>query len=224
MTNIDFVFTEILPIIKNKPQDMAEYTKKQMSLVNELLHDMPQYACPSFCSSCCSGSILMSYVEYINILLSMNETELEHIFSSQLGVMEDGGKLRCPFIQEDKDKEHCAIYEVRPLICRVFGTSASPCQEEIKFPQFPDELFYHAYNTLYYMTEDSFIGLPLPDDLVLYEAPFDIWAIADSGKTAELIDIFKRHGSMRSVLFNLNDNSFFTMKEDGKRQIISWNK
>lgn len=224
MKKINFTFLEILDEVKEKPADMAEYAKQQMERVSETLHDMPPYACPSSCSNCCHGSILMSYVEYINILLHLHDTDedlLTHLFTSRLGVLEDDGKLLCPFVRDEKEKEHCAIYMERPLICRVFGTSASPCEEDIDHPKFPDELFYHAYNMLYYMSDGSFIGLPLTDNLVLYEAPFDIWAVADSGRTSELMDIFKEHGSMRSVLYDLVGNRFFTIIETGERHYIS---
>lgn len=225
MKKINFTFVDILNEIKEKPADMANYSKRQMERVKETLREMPQYACPTSCSNCCHGAILMSYVEYINILLNIHEAggdeKLEQLFSTRLGVMEDGSKLLCPFVRDEKEEEHCAIYTERPLICRVYGTSASPCEEDIDHPEFSDELFYHAYNMLYYMSDGSFIGLPLTDELVLYEAPFDIWAVADSGKTTELMDIFKQHGSMRSVLFDLIENCFFTITEDGERHYIS---
>ncbi|EEG78770.1 YkgJ family cysteine cluster protein [Dethiobacter alkaliphilus] len=225
MKKMAFGFKEIREHILDKPEDMTQYACTQMDAVQKVLKDMPDYTCPASCNDCCHGSILMSYVEYVGILKCLRERyspeELEQLFAERLGVLEEEGKLLCPFVRDEREKEHCAIYTHRPLICRVFGTTASPCSvKELEPAHLPEAPFYRAYNMLYYMEDGSFIGLPLTDDLALYEAPFDIWAIADSGQTEELIDLFNEHGSMRAVICDVPQNRFFTLLPDGTRQYL----
>jgi Fe-S-cluster containining protein len=224
MKKLNFNFSDILETVSDKPADMLEYAKEQMGRVKQLLNEMPDYTCPPSCKECCHGSILMSYVEYINALQGLRERygpdRLAEIFTERLGVLEDEGKLLCPFVNDAKEEEHCGIYQERPLICRVFGTTASPCEEDIAHPHFPEGPFYRAYNLLYYVDDGSFIGLPLTEGLALYEAPFDIWAIADSGQVEELMELFAQHGSMRAVICDLAEDTYFTILPDGKRKYL----
>lgn len=219
---IDFPFAALVDLVKNKPDDLSDYARQQMGLVKEMLHVMPPFACTPSCNQCCHGTILMSYVEYVHILnclLAQGGVDgLGELFSC-LGVLEEEDKLLCPFINDLREKEHCSIYAERPLICRVFGTSAAPCEEEIEYPSFSEALFYKAYDLLYYMETGNFIRLPLEDGLALYEAPFDIWAIADSGRTTQLMELFKLHGSMRAVLYDTQENRFFAIS-GGQRHYL----
>lgn len=224
MEKLAFDFQAILASILDKPADMFEYGREQLDRVRQLLQTMPAYACPSSCRLCCHGSILISYVEYVHILQclreNLNADELTELFVQRLGVLEED-KLLCPFVNDRKEAEHCAIYYDRPLICRVYGTTAAPCAEEISHPRFPLAPFYQAYNLLYYLADGSFIGLPLQDGLALFEAPFAIWAAADSGKIEELLDVFAKHGSMRSVICEVVANRFFTILPGGERQYLA---
>lgn len=219
MDKLDFAFADIIDDVSEKPPDMELYARQQMDSMRKMLKDMPVYACPAPCNRCCHGSILMSYVEYISIIAALRgrggREKIAELFTSRLGNMAAAGKLLCPFVSEEKNAEHCDIYDHRPLICRVFGTSASPCKEDIAHPHFPAATFYRTYNNLYYLEDGSFIGLPLTETLALYEAPFDIWAIADSGRTMELMAIFEQHGSMRAVICNLPPARFFTILPGG---------
>lgn len=225
MEKLAFNFQAIFASILDKPAEMTDYAKEQMDRVRRLLHTMPAYTCPLSCNLCCHGSILMSYVEYIHILHRLQEKygaeKLSALFSERLGVLEEEDKLLCPFIDTNKKAEHCAIYDDRPLICRVYGTTAAPCATEIDQPHFPSASFHQAYNLLHYLADGSFIGLPLPDGLALFEAPFSIWAAADSGKTEEVLKIFAEHGSMRAVICDLPANRFFTILPGGERQYIT---
>lgn len=218
---IEFDFAQIAHAVLDKPAEMTEYALQRMKAACGALSGMPFYACPPACNSCCHGTILMSYVEFVHLLHvlhgKLGAAGLEKLFAGRLGVLEQEGKLLCPFVDDEKEAGHCTVYGDRPLICRVFGTSASPCAEEIAHPYFPDALFHHAYNLLHYTEDGSFIGLPLTDTLVLYEAAFDLWVIADSGHEAELMSLFARCGSMRSVLYDLVEDRFFTMEKGGAR-------
>lgn len=218
---VAFVFERYARAILDKPAEMTEYAARRMSAACEALSGMPPYACPPSCSRCCHGTILMSYVEFVCLLHAIQKklslAGVEKLFAKRLGVMEEEGKLLCPFVDYRKKAEHCTVYGSRPLICRVFGTSASPCAEDIAHPLFPDALFHHAYNLLHYTEDGSFIGLPLTENLVLYEATFDLWAVADSGHEAELLELLARYGGMRSVLCDLAENRFFTVEKGGSR-------
>lgn len=222
---IEFAFAQVARIILNKPAEMTEYALQQISAAAcAVLSGMPPYACRPSCNRCCHGTILMSYVEFVYLLHALQKklgsAGVEKLFATRLGVLEEEGKLLCPFVDDSKEAEHCTIYADRPLICRVFGTSASPCDEDIAHPYFPDALFHRAYNQLHYTADGSFIGLPLRENLVLYEAPFDLWAVADSGHEAELMKLLARYGGMRSVLCDLAENRFFTVEKGGGRQYI----
>jgi len=220
-----FDFQAILSSILDKPTEMLDYAGEQMERVRGLLQAMPAYTCPSSCKLCCHGSILMSYVEYVHILHRLRENynaeKLLALFSRRLGVLEEADKLLCPFVEESKEAEHCAIYHDRPLICRVYGTTAAPCAAEIEQPHFPAGAFYQAYNLLYYLADGSFIGLPLSDGLALFEAPFPIWAAADSDKVEEVLSIFAEHGSMRAVICDVPANRFFTILPGGERHYLA---
>lgn len=221
---IEFAFDRYARAILDKPADMTEYALQRMSAACAVLSGMPPYACLPSCNRCCHGTILMSYVEFVGLLHALQRklgaAGVEKLFAKRLGVLEEEGKLLCPFVDDRKEAEHCTIYGDRPLICRVFGTSASPCGEDIAHPYFPDALFDRAYNLLHYTEDGSFIGLPLTENLVLYEATFDLWAVADSGQEAELMRLLVRYGGMRSVLCDLAEGRFFTVEKGGGRRYI----
>lgn len=225
MEKLAFNFQAILASVPDKPAEMFDYAGEQMKRVRGLLQAMPAYNCPAACRHCCHGTILMSYVEYIHIMHCLRNNfgseKLLELFSKRLGVLAEEGKLLCPFLDESKKAEHCAIYHDRPLICRVYGTTAAPCAAEIEQPHFPAASFYNAYNLLYYLADGSFIGLPLSDGLALFEAPFPLWAAADSGKVEEVLSIFAEHGSMRAVICDVPANRFFTILPGGERQYLA---
>lgn len=213
-------FKRIYGAVIQKPPDMVEFARERTGRAYGLLKDMPPYACPPSCNSCCHGSILISYVEFVNMVTRLDPGHLETVFAERLGTLKENGQLLCPFLNAEKTREHCTVYRHRPLICRVFGTTAAPCPEEIDHPPFAESQFFRAYNLLYYGDDGGFFGLELADGTVLYKAPFDIWAIADSGNTGALVEMFRRYGSMRSVLCDLAEDRFFTI-EEGRRHYIS---
>jgi len=218
---LNFAFAGIARAILDKPAEMTEYALQRITAARAALSGMPPYACAPSCNRCCHGTILMSYVEFVHLLhvlkVKHGAEGVESLFARRLGVLVEEGKLLCPFLDDEKEAEHCTIYGERPLICRVFGTSASPCDEDIAHPYFPDTLFHQAYNLLYDAEDGNFIGLPLTENLVLYGATFDHWAIADSGHEAELVKMFAEYGGMRSVLYALEESRFFTVEKGGGR-------
>ncbi len=216
---IDYDFGCLLEQVRNKPGDMTAYAGRQAALAAEKLKTMPPYSCPVHCNSCCHGSILMSYVEYVHILsrlVTWEEEPLHRLFRERMGRLSDDGKLLCPFLLAENPVKHCAVYGERPLICRVFGTTAAPCPEDIEYPHFSEQLFCQAYELLYYGEDGGFIGLPLPGGLVLFKAPFALWVLADAGRGEDLLSLTKKHGAMHALFYDSAEDRFFTIKE-GRR-------
>lgn len=168
----------------------------------------------------------MSYTEFTAITLYLQENwpeeKLGELISERVGMLKEDGMLLCPFLNTDAGREHCRIYEMRPLICRVFGTSAAPCEEDISPSHLDNELFNLAHQTLYY-SGSQFIALTLDRRWALFEAPFALWCLADNSEEDRrlLCELMEQEGdSFRAVLYDRDENIFFTLKQ-GKRIIIS---
>jgi hypothetical protein len=79
---------------------------------------LPAMRCDAGCGECCG-------------VIPVTETEYRRVerFAREHGIVPvdhgaSGDKLTCPFYQGGT----CAVYEVRPVICRVFGHAADlPC-------------------------------------------------------------------------------------------------
>lgn len=224
MKKLSFPFAQIIETILDKEEEMLVYATEQMLNIQDALKNMPNFHCPAACNDCCQGSILMSYLEYLHLLTFLQKElgteKLEAFFSDRLGLMEEDGILLCPFLNKTKQEQHCTLYTHRPLICRVFGTTASPCEEDMEHIPVPEKTFYQLYHKLHYVEDGSFIGLPLTETLALYEAPFAVWAIADSGRTEELLALFYQHGSLRAVICDVPADRFFTMLPGGDRHYL----
>ena len=219
-SNLDGIF--------QRPEPLNAFALERVGRVIGLLKDKEVYNCSPSCKQCCYGSILMSYTEFTYILLYMKKNwsprKIENLFRERVGLIEDdsGGSLLCPFLQEEAGREHCSIYEARPLVCRVFGTTAAPCQETIEPALLEETVFYQSYDLLYYGGK-SFIALNLDNNWAVYEAPFALWCLADSSdESREFLRnlIEKRKESYHAVLYNNKDDYFFVYHE-GEKNIIS---
>lgn len=222
--NIDF---SALQGIFHRPKPLNDFALERMERVRLLLGDYEVFNCPAYCKECCYGSILMSYTEFTYIMLFLQQhwpqQKIEELFQQKVGILQESGTLLCPFLREEANIEHCSIYAARPLICRVFGTEASPCQQEAVQPaKLPESLFYHAYNLLYY-SNDAFIALELGGGWALFEAPFALWCLADNSKEtrSRLRSLLEeRKDTFNAVLYDSRENLFFVYSQ-GKRVILS---
>ena len=73
----------------------------------------------SGCGSCCTNLLPMSDKEIRNIHKFIKKHKIEeckHLIPTAVECMD----MTCPFLDTDKSKEKCRIYEVRPMICRKF--------------------------------------------------------------------------------------------------------
>ena len=209
-----------------RPEELSDFALERARVVADLLRDKENYHCPASCNVCCYGSILMSYTEFTAIMLYLEENrgqdEIEKLFRERVGLLQDAGTLLCPFLKEDAESEHCSIYPVRPLICRVFGTSSSPC-EEIGDPSLlEEELFYEAYDLLYYGGK-QFIALNLDEKWAVFEAPFAVWRLADGNEDSRryLRSIIEERGeSFKAVLYDKEESVFFSYVR-GEKLIIN---
>ncbi len=220
---INYSFAEMKGIYE-RPEALNNFARERMERVKRLLKDREKYSCPPSCKLCCYGSILMSYTEFTYIMVNMQENwnmnDLQRIFEQKVGLLQDDRRaLLCPFLDEKASQKHCLIYHARPLICRVFGTTAAACNEPIEPSFLDEEAFYFAYNLLYYSGE-QFIALNLDEKIALYEAPFALWCLADdsSESRAYLIRLLEIEGdSLQGVLYDRPNNSFFVLEDGFKK-------
>lgn len=220
---INYNFGEMKGIFE-RPETLNNFAREKLERVKRLLEGKEKYGCPSSCKRCCYGTILMSYTEFTYIMLYLQEEwkeeNLHNFFKQKVGLLqEDRRALLCPFLEENAFEKHCLIYPARPLICRVFGTTAAECGEPI-VPSFLDEkLFYFAYNLLYYSGE-QFIALNLDEKIALYEAPFALWCLADDSSEGRefLIRLIEKEGdSFQGVLYERPHNRFFVLENGVKK-------
>ena len=81
---------------------------KNNRTVDYLRKHIPSFACTPGCHDCC-GPVTTSSEEMAR-LPEKNEVEHERALA----------ELSCPYLGENG----CTVYEERPLICRLFGTTA----------------------------------------------------------------------------------------------------
>lgn len=73
----------------------------------------------SGCGNCCSNLLPMNSKEIKSI---RNYIQKNHIKECKhnIPVVKKPYDMTCPFLDTGKSKDKCRIYEVRPLICRLF--------------------------------------------------------------------------------------------------------
>lgn len=211
---IDYDFSKMQGIF-NRAQELNDFARERAETVLDLVRDREKYFCPPGCNECCYGSILMSYTEFTFIMLYLqahwSREQIENLFRERIGLLQNEESLLCPFLAEEAKTRHCRIYAARPLICRVFGTSASPCNRSINSTHFPEELFYRAYDLFYY-GGSQFIALNLDEKWSLFEAPFALWCLADDSKESRRFlreFILEKGDSLRAVLYDQQAKTFF---------------
>ena len=96
---------------------VIETIKEVVSNMNRGLYDFTVDGKCSECGSCCSNFLPISSKEIKQIewyIRKHHIKECRHNFTASLM------DLTCPFLMDDKAKEKCSIYPVRPEICKSF--------------------------------------------------------------------------------------------------------
>lgn len=222
---IDYDFCSLSNIF-SRPEKLNIFARQRMKAVRELLNDYESFNCFPSCNRCCYGSILISYTEFNYILLYIQEMwsaeEVKELFRKRVGLIQDEKTVLCPFLKEEESREHCSVYPARPLICRVFGTTAAPCEESIEPLYLPENLFYQAYDLLYYVG-NNFIALHIDREWALFEAPFTFWCLADEGKRERIFLkklILEKGESYNAVIYDLGKGKFVVYR-NGECKVLS---
>lgn len=91
---------------------------EKMAQIDALLSTIPSFKCKPGCADCC-GPVYLSRLEFYRCVKASGRS-VENVRQH----MEKNAKqkiLACPLL--DKKTNRCSVYEVRPAICRIFGTS-----------------------------------------------------------------------------------------------------
>lgn len=102
----------------------------QRVFVDQAAHRGVELSCPPACGSCCHGfmpDLLPIEADYIAFFLLSNgctpcDTDRPY---GLLSLNSSSSPSPCPFYRDDQPGANCRIYEARPLICRLFGFSAT---------------------------------------------------------------------------------------------------
>lgn len=134
-------------------QKALDASKKMfVNMTHELNHLYGQIASGNCngCAKCCREAVSAFYVEFLNIHSYLVEKNLLRSYMDKIEshyMHELIRKDDCPFLKEDKS---CAIYPVRPLVCRLFGHSSRQAHEAnyqnvFEMNQSADAYFYETY-------------------------------------------------------------------------------
>jgi len=82
--------------------------------LRQIYRRIPDFNCAPKCNQCC-GPVPWAIVEHRVITKWMTERGVEERFTE---TMFDS----CPYIKDNK----CSIYEIRPILCRIFGVVDTP--------------------------------------------------------------------------------------------------
>ncbi|WP_129599175.1 YkgJ family cysteine cluster protein [Anaerophilus nitritogenes] len=89
--------------------------------LNKIYRTIPRGNCLG-CTKCCMESVSTHFVEFLNIIhYLINRPQLYKMILPKIVkyyFLEMVDKNKCPFLDEEGK---CMIYDVRPLVCRVFG-------------------------------------------------------------------------------------------------------
>ena len=222
---IPYDFTRLQKLF-SRPALLNEFAHYSMGQVEEMLQHSNHYNCSPSCNRCCYGSILMSYTEFNYIWIYLEQCwsseRINELLQLDIKRIQGDSTIRCPFLASNKAAGHCKIYQARPLICRAFGTTAAPCDEDIEPVPLNNSLFYRAYDQLYY-ANNQFIALTISDDWALFEAPFAFWCLADSDESSRQFltqFIQDKNDTFHAVLYDLHRRHFFAISK-GEHNIIS---
>ncbi len=130
------------------------FAAQTMSRLQEIYHDIETHtqsfrqehgiSCPEGCGACCErfvpditpveARLVAAYLLFVqnrtDVLQLMNDHAMGLHFpiSSVGGTANDPQMRGCPLYNPDSPY-HCSVYEVRPLICRLFGAATSDTKD-----------------------------------------------------------------------------------------------
>jgi len=106
------------------------------------------------CGRCCANILMLSPKEIKRIKEYIQDNKIEVINRNSILLLEDSNI--CPFLRMNGDKSECAIYEVRPSICKSFSCN----------PKFSKDMDYEdveAINMLFTFGGPNQFSIKAPD-------------------------------------------------------------
>ena len=94
--------------------------KRRVASLRSLYDQVPKFTCKDGCTACC-GAVPFSRAEK-KLLVDSGQWEVARHKALTTDRRPTGSPL-CPFASSEKG---CEIYELRPLLCRLFGAVSDP--------------------------------------------------------------------------------------------------
>lgn len=96
---------------------------EKLARIDSILSEIPSFKCKEGCADCC-GPVEMSRLEYHRCVKASGRTAEELRQQMERNIKRN--IYQCPLI--DQKTHRCTVYQVRPAICRIFGTTKNlPC-------------------------------------------------------------------------------------------------
>ena len=94
----------------------------RLAEIDRLLASVPGFQCKPGCADCC-GPVCISRLELNRIVQRTGIKPKELLTSFRLKQSQKTGCLKCPLLDA---QNKCSVYDIRPAICRIFGSSDHP--------------------------------------------------------------------------------------------------
>jgi Fe-S-cluster containining protein len=105
--------------LTSMPQTVIHMSNaERLAQIDALLATIPSFKCKPGCADCC-GPIHYSRLEFYRCVKASGHSLQE--IREQIKKNVSRNDHRCPFL--NRKTNQCSVYEVRPAICRVFGTT-----------------------------------------------------------------------------------------------------
>ncbi len=96
---------------------------EKLAKIDDILSTIPAFKCKEGCADCC-GPIQLSRLEYHRCVKASGRTAQDVRQHMERNLRQQ--TYQCPLL--NKKTNQCSVYEVRPAICRIFGTTKDlPC-------------------------------------------------------------------------------------------------